>query len=334
MPASDIVETSVVGDVTVVTTVAQDARVASWTGDIIPTKAMKAYRELLTTACSFCHKSQRSKLVCANCKVAAYCSKECQKKQWPSHKLVCQQSTAAAKLKLVTTLTANHDAEFTLMYAFVLAFDLQKNMVLDRPLVACCDLAVDAADLAIIFRLTSGEETPEDYPDGVEGMLQVKHFIPLDSNVAIDVGRRKIWEQARLKNHIKQCGPIGEYPAGLIDFHMEGTDQVVTIPLNIYDEAMMFSLVVANGAYVEVPDGKEIHMPFTPRAPIMVINMRIRDDKKNQLRLRTHMPKEALYKYVGSNINQQHLKMLPTTIYAMRNGKMINTPVRMEYSVV
>ena len=49
--------------------------------------------------------------------------------------------------------------------------------------------------------------------------------------------------------------------------------------------------------------------------------MHIRDDKKNKLRLRTHMPKEALYKYVGDNMNAQHLSMLPTTWKATRGGK-------------
>ncbi|KJA26604.1 hypothetical protein HYPSUDRAFT_36318 [Hypholoma sublateritium FD-334 SS-4] len=267
----DIVETAVQGDITFVTTITPKAQDVAL--PVIPTKEMKAYRELLTTACSFCHKAQRDKLVCAKCKVAAYCSKECQKKQWPSHKLVCQQSTAAAKLKLVTTLTANYNTECTLMYTFVLAFGLHKNMILDRPLIARCDLAVDPADMAIIFRLTSGEKTPEDYPDGVEGMLQVKYFTRLDSTVAIDAGRRKIWEQARLKNHVKQRGPVGKSPTGLIDFHMEGTDQVVTIPLNIHDVAMECARGFSNGVYIENPaTGKEIHVPFVLSIHILWIS--------------------------------------------------------------
>ena len=32
---------------------------------VIPTEEMKAYRDTLTTACSFCQKSQKEKLVCA-----------------------------------------------------------------------------------------------------------------------------------------------------------------------------------------------------------------------------------------------------------------------------
>ena len=63
---TDIVETAVVGNVTFVTTTTPDARdIASSARDAIPTKEMKAYRETLITACSFCHKSQKEKLVCA-----------------------------------------------------------------------------------------------------------------------------------------------------------------------------------------------------------------------------------------------------------------------------
>ena len=52
---------------------------------------------------------------------------------------------------------------------------------------------------------------------------------------------------------------------------------------------------------------------FTYLCISRTINMSILNDKKNLLRLRTHMPKEALYKYVGRNINYAHLKALPTT---------------------
>lgn len=31
------------------------------------------------------------------------------------------------------------------------------------------------------------------------------------------------------------------------------------------------------------------------------------------------MPKEALYKYVGDNINQQHMRMLPTNMNIKEN---------------
>lgn len=49
--------------------------------------------------------------------------------------------------------------------------------------------------------------------------------------------------------------------------------------------------------------------------------MSILTDEKNLLRLRTHMPKEALYKYVGSNVSLDHLDALPTTTNITRGGE-------------
>lgn len=191
----------------------------------------------------------------------------------PSHKLVCQESTAAAKLKLVHTFTANVHIEFSLMDTFSLAFGFHKNMILDRPMIARCDLAIDASDLSIIHSLTSGQMTPNDYPNGVEGMLQIKSFIPLNPNVAIDAGRWKIWEQARVKNHRLQRGPVGTTPTGLIDFHMEGTDQVITKPLNILDAAIVSSRFMDKGVYVEHPTtGKEVHVPISVSVGIGFVN--------------------------------------------------------------
>lgn len=45
---------------------------------------------------------------------------------------------------------------------------------------------------------------------------------------------------------------------------------------------------------------------------LRIANGHIHDDKNNVLRLRSHMPKEALYKYVGNKINRHHMRMLPT----------------------
>ncbi|KJA26602.1 hypothetical protein HYPSUDRAFT_36315 [Hypholoma sublateritium FD-334 SS-4] len=323
----EIIESTTVGNTSYTTYVTADTEeiLAAANKKAIVTKTFKDYRNAQPAVCSFCSKSQMDKLVCSKCKVAAYCSKECQKKEWPSHKLVCQDSKAAAKLKLVTALTTNLHIEWTLMYTFVLAFGLQDRMILDRPLIARCELAVDAVDISIISRLTSGEQTPEDYPDGVEGMLQVKHFAQLEAAVAIDAGRRKIWEHARRRNHIIQRGPIGKNATGLIDYHMEGTDQVITIPLNIHDGAITVSRTMAEGVEIEdLNSGRRVRVPFFMRWSIANINVLIHDDKKNKLRLRTHMPKEALYKYVGDNINQQHLNMLPKTVDTIKDGKVVD----------
>ena len=163
--------------------------------------------------------------------------------------------------------------EAFLMATFAVAFGLHSKMIVDRPFIARCDLAIDAADMSIIFNLTSGKQTPNDYPNGVEGMVQIKSFIPLDSATAIDARRRKIWEEARVKNHRLQPGPVGKNAAALIDFHMEGTDQVVTIPLNLYDMLLENTKCMSTGVYIEHPtSGEEMHLPLLPNMSIGFVN--------------------------------------------------------------
>lgn len=65
------------------------------------------------------------------------------------------------------------------------------------------------------------------------------------------------------------------------------------------------------------------------------INMGVLHDEKNLLRLRTHMPKKALYKYVGNNINLDHLDMLPTTTNITKGGEnLILEPFKPLYAML
>lgn len=95
---NDIIDTSSVGDLTMVHTIKpKKSLLEMFDKTRISTKSMKAYRGTLTSACSFCHKLQTDNLVCAKvrvqassfelsthysnmdpsqCKVASYCSKE------------------------------------------------------------------------------------------------------------------------------------------------------------------------------------------------------------------------------------------------------------------
>ena len=182
----------------------------------------------------------------------------------PLHKLVCQESKAAAKFKFVSTLTSNLYLEIILMTAFILTFGLHKNMIVDRPLIVRCDLVIDAEDIPLIFRLASGKQTPEDFPDGVQGMIQIKSFTALDSDVAVDAQRRRIWEEAKKKGHLlghKSYSSSAKNATGLIDFHMEGTDQVLTFPLHLHNEAVTIAARMAEGKDVVYPvTGQTVHM--------------------------------------------------------------------------
>jgi hypothetical protein len=50
--------------------------------------AKEGLKVLLTEKCHFCG-AAKAKFRCSECKVAHYCNAECQRKGWPTHKLLC-----------------------------------------------------------------------------------------------------------------------------------------------------------------------------------------------------------------------------------------------------
>ena len=189
---------------------------------------------------------------------------------------MCRESKAAgaAKFKFISTLMGNIYIETAFMQAFIMTFGLHEKTILDRPLIVRCDIAIDAEDLPLIFRIACRRQTPEDFPDGVQGMVQIKSFTALDANVAMDARRWKIWEEAKTKNHLlDRALPVGKNAAGLIDFHMEGTDQVLTYPLHILDGAIDITAKMALGKDVVYPiTGQTVHMNFTDMVHIGFVN--------------------------------------------------------------
>ncbi|KAK8807372.1 hypothetical protein WA158_004131 [Blastocystis sp. Blastoise] len=53
----------------------------------------------MNTVCSYC-KSNIGKYTCGKCRKVRYCSSECQKKDWPQHKLVCKKESIVKESKL------------------------------------------------------------------------------------------------------------------------------------------------------------------------------------------------------------------------------------------
>lgn len=147
----------------------------------------------------------------------------------PLHKQICKEPSAAANFKLLGSFISNEYLMFQLKKACVLAYQLHEEPITVDPLISRCDLAIDVANLSTIGQLLSRTNSPSDFPDGVQGMLQVKSFVPLNSNVAIDTGRRQLWEDSRRNTPDRVV---------LIDFNMEGTSQVSTIALNICKAAI------------------------------------------------------------------------------------------------
>ena len=132
----------------------------------------------------------------------------------------------------------------SLPQALICAVGVDKEFTRNSLYIARCDLSIEP-DFTVVTGLSRRTRSVSDYPNGVQGMLQMKPMILLDPSVAIDSGREKIWEDAKKaafmrSSHFKlptvNMGPI--IAVGLVDFHIEGTEQVITLPLPIQEMAL------------------------------------------------------------------------------------------------
>lgn len=57
--------------------------------DFFNADLLKIYKSLIKNICMCCSKQAKRK--CGNCKLVYYCSNECSKKDWSTHKLMCQK---------------------------------------------------------------------------------------------------------------------------------------------------------------------------------------------------------------------------------------------------
>lgn len=163
---------------------------------------------------------------------------------------------------------------YFMQLAFVLTYDLHKEMIVDRPLIVRCDLAVDAAQMVNITRLVSGELTLDDFPDGTEGMLQIKTFTSLDSSRAIDEGRMKLWQAAVNVMQQSEGGTIRN-TVGIVDFHMEGTDQVSSFTLHIHDAAVQEARAGKGYTMVSALTHRSQTIPLTPESCLKSVRINI-----------------------------------------------------------
>ncbi len=131
---------------------------------------------------------------------------QCQKKHWyvavhnsidklsllyrTVHKKVCKVSEIPATFKLIHTLMSDVWCLASLPQALICAVGVDKEFTRNSLYIARCDLSIEP-DFSVVTGLSRGTRSVSDYPNGVQGMLQMKPMILLDPSVAIDSAREK-----------------------------------------------------------------------------------------------------------------------------------------------
>ncbi|KAJ7151814.1 hypothetical protein C8R43DRAFT_1004439 [Mycena crocata] len=253
---------------------------------------IRSARSKMHAACTTCLKREGPGVElrrCGKCKSICYCSKQCQTKNWPEHKKMCGGMDGTGLLRLVQALWANDLLTVYLQACCVLDCDLRHNPRADKPFMARIDFGIEPTDVVDLFKIFFGESPPTK----LKAMLQLNGFTASrTADVAsLPYRAKEIWlqEWARADAH-----GLKEQPLGLVEMCNGDGGLGIMLPLLI-DKAAMRLVDNSEPWEIHTPGiGQVTHRPFTIETCMEFVNSHIRQDKKNQLRLRADMRPRAL----------------------------------------
>jgi hypothetical protein len=221
---------------------------------------------------------------CGKCKTSWYCSKNCQKQNWPKHKQTCHEVEGSGISRLVRKLAANKLLLVYLQVCLVLHFDLLHNPTLDKPFMARIDVGIEPSDISVFLQLFAGID--RESRSQTEGMLQLNALTPCElATTPLTQNRLKLWRHAREEANAEGCSLD---PVGLVEF-VNDSEHSLTIPIHIQSAALLIAQRADPFTRVSALTGRRTETPLSDMSCLEFINTHIRADSKNLLLLRTNM---------------------------------------------
>ncbi|KAF9477093.1 hypothetical protein BDN70DRAFT_881584 [Pholiota conissans] len=222
---------------------------------------------------------------CAKCKVSLYCSKECQKKDWKTHKTRCASLAHQFSLEnIVKRFTSTPFLWRLVEMACVLEFGLDKKPpVLDRPLVANCGFVLTIPAEDVVQAAASSSSTP--IPTNTDAVIQARAFEAITGDGAVQARRTALWKKFKATNPAFFEGVT----VVLVDFYMGDDPACVVVSVPISD--LILGIVRKGGGFQHRPAGSAVVMDVEYSVPscLSVLNHHIRMDESNKLGLRVPM---------------------------------------------
>ncbi|KAF9485117.1 hypothetical protein BDN70DRAFT_708609 [Pholiota conissans] len=245
--------------------------------------------------CDYCHGSETKENPlkrCAGCRSISYCSRACQKQNWPQHKEVCPDlRTKSILTKLATTLLANADFFhfLKLAIAIYLDFDLEDapSLPLAEPFTVLVPLLIEPEDILDFARLRGDLPNETNPPEKIQGILQVGAVLPIPEGL---LSKEAVMS---LTNTIRDDDdPLErDSPTGAIVFMMGSLNNrsITEVPIRISSQILAIAkegqpfmqFIIATRGYRP--------RPMSLFSCIEYINIAIRQDTQDTFLLRRDM---------------------------------------------
>ncbi|KAG2031622.1 hypothetical protein BDR03DRAFT_972191 [Suillus americanus] len=251
-------------------------------------KFLKENQKKFRVQCSQCQVSLEKPLKCAKCKSVWYCSKECQKKHWPTHKPRCHNvERSSGAFKFIRMFILNPILMGLLKVGIVIDCGLIDNprIGFDVPFGVRVDIAIEPSDILDFVGLYFNNNSPG---EKLQGMVQVNAMTPWE----LTPERLNIWREARARHDAEG---FAKDPVGLVDFvDISCTeDSVDSATAQFHFPCIILDIAKEREPFVRVSAVTgEFREPMTAMTCLESLNMHIRADTENQLHLRTEMTEQ------------------------------------------
>ncbi|KAG2067524.1 hypothetical protein BDR04DRAFT_1104945, partial [Suillus decipiens] len=247
---------------------------------------LKASQKMFRVECTQCRMPLERPLKCGKCKSVWYCSKECQKKHWPIHKPRCHEvERSSGSFKFIRMFLLNPILMWFLKVSIIIDCGLidDPRIGFDVPFGVRVNIAIEPSNILDFVGLYVNNKSPG---EKLQGMVQVNAMTSLE----LTAEALKKWREARARHSAQG---FAKDPVGLVDFVdiscTETSGNSTTTDLHF--PRIVIDTAKAREPFIDVSavTGAEISRPMNAMTCLETINMHIREDKDNQLHLRTEM---------------------------------------------